>query len=103
HRIRLNPDTDSAPFEAVVCELREDGAPVAIGMAIGSSDLEVFFPTRAMSSKHAELSVTSGPKFFIRDTKSASGTFLNGVRLCAPNTLSSLYEIKDGDRLQLGV
>lgn len=42
-------------------------------------------------------------QFFIRDTKSSSGTFLNHIRLSAPNTESKPFQIRDGDIIQLGV
>lgn len=45
----------------------------------------------------------SGGKFFIKDTKSSSGTFLNHVRLSPANLVSKPHQIKDGDILQLGV
>ena len=40
--------------------------------------------------------------FFVKDTKSKSGTFLNQVGL-STNTESGPFQIKDGDILQLGV
>ena len=44
-----------------------------------------------------------GGRFFICDTKSSSGTFLNHIRLSPANNESRAHEIKDGDLLQLGV
>ncbi|KIM38601.1 hypothetical protein M413DRAFT_30139, partial [Hebeloma cylindrosporum] len=41
--------------------------------------------------------------FYVKDTKSSSGTFLNHVRLSPANTESRPCQIKDGDILQLGV
>ena len=40
--------------------------------------------------------------FFVKDTKSKAGTFLNQVGL-STNTESGPFQIKDGDILQLGV
>ncbi len=42
-------------------------------------------------------------QFFIRDSKSSSGTFLNHIRLSNPNQESRPFSIKDGDVIQLGV
>jgi hypothetical protein len=42
-------------------------------------------------------------QFFIRDTKSSSGTFLNHIRLSHPNVESKPFPVKDGDVVQLGV
>ncbi|KAG0308459.1 hypothetical protein BGZ98_007915, partial [Dissophora globulifera] len=41
--------------------------------------------------------------FFLRDTKSSSGTFLNHARLSAPGVESKPTPLKDGDVVQLGV
>lgn len=42
-------------------------------------------------------------QFYIRDTASSSGTFLNHIRLSSPNVQSRPQMLKDGDVLQLGV
>lgn len=42
-------------------------------------------------------------QFFVRDTKSSSGTFLNHQRLSPPSHESKPFALKDGDILQLGV
>ncbi|ORY97542.1 SMAD/FHA domain-containing protein, partial [Syncephalastrum racemosum] len=61
------------------------------------------FKTKVVSRCHAELWTDQG-KFYIRDTGSSSGTFVNRVRLSASGTRSSApYEVKDGDLIQLGV
>ncbi|KAJ7234163.1 hypothetical protein C8J57DRAFT_1090069 [Mycena rebaudengoi] len=105
HRIRFIPLSDSVPFKPVVCELREGGAPIVITR---TSRFEtplgtLTFTSRVISRRHAELSVRSGPRFFIRDTKSASGTFVNSLRLSEANTTSICHQLNDGDNLQLGV
>ncbi|KAF9101209.1 hypothetical protein BGX27_011566, partial [Mortierella sp. AM989] len=41
--------------------------------------------------------------FYIRDTKSSSGTFLNHARLSPPGVESKPTQLKDGDVVQLGV
>ncbi|KAI8992584.1 hypothetical protein BDB01DRAFT_778931 [Pilobolus umbonatus] len=60
------------------------------------------FKSKVISRNHAEL-WTEGGKVYIRDIGSSSGTFLNRIRLSAPNHTSQAQEIKDGDTLQLGV
>ncbi|CAG8605719.1 5632_t:CDS:2 [Dentiscutata erythropus] len=62
----------------------------------------VTFKSKVVSRGHAEI-WTEGGKFYIRDTKSSSGTFLNHVRLSAPSAESKPFELNDGDVVQLGV
>jgi pSer/pThr/pTyr-binding forkhead associated (FHA) protein len=50
-----------------------------------------------VSRAHAEIWVESGGRFFVKDTKSSSGTFLNDVRLSIANTESRPFQIRDGD------
>ncbi|GAA5870740.1 hypothetical protein JCM1840_006789 [Sporobolomyces johnsonii] len=63
----------------------------------------VAFKSKVVSRGHAEIWVDNAGKFFIKDTKSSSGTFLNHIRLSAPNVESRPFPLKDGDVLQLGV
>ncbi|GAA5849508.1 hypothetical protein JCM8547_000479 [Rhodosporidiobolus lusitaniae] len=63
----------------------------------------VAFKSKVVSRGHAEIWVDEAGKFFIRDTKSSSGTFLNHIRLSGPNIESRPSPLKDGDVLQLGV
>lgn len=64
------------------------------------------FKSKVVSRAHAEIWVEAGTptaKFYIKDTKSSSGTFLNHIRLSPANTESKPFQLKDGDILQLGV
>lgn len=63
----------------------------------------IAFKSKVVSRGHAEIWVDDQGKFFIRDTKSSSGTFLNHIRLSGPNVESRASQLKDGDVLQLGV
>ncbi|GAA5819943.1 hypothetical protein JCM10212_001555 [Sporobolomyces blumeae] len=63
----------------------------------------VAFKSKVVSRGHAEVWADGTGKFFIKDTKSSSGTFLNHIRLSSPNTESRPFPLKDGDVLQLGV
>ena len=117
HRIRLVPHLDSRrslKFEPITRDVREGEQPLRIGRftdrsglglaaanALGSNKLA--FKSKVVSRAHAEIWAEAGGKFYIRDTKSSSGTFLNHVRLSAANTESAPHELKDGDLLQLGV
>ena len=116
HRIRLVPHLDSRRslrFDPISRDVREGDAPLRIGRftdrsgmglaaanAVGS---KLAFKSKVVSRAHAEIWVEAGGRFFIRDTKSSSGTFLNHIRLSPANNESRAHEIKDGDLLQLGV
>lgn len=65
--------------------------------------LRVAFKSKVVSRGHAEVWCDEQGKFFIKDTKSSSGTFLNHIRLSAPGAESRAFPLKDGDVLQLGV
>ncbi|KAI8986845.1 SMAD/FHA domain-containing protein [Trametes punicea] len=117
HRIRLVPHLDSRRslrFDPISRDVREGDPPLRIGRftdrsglglaaanAMGSNKLA--FKSKVVSRAHAEIWVEAGGRFFIRDTKSSSGTFLNHVRLSPANNESRPHELKDGDLLQLGV
>ncbi|WWC90468.1 uncharacterized protein L201_005404 [Kwoniella dendrophila CBS 6074] len=75
-------------------------------IAGGGGDLnsnKVAFKSKVVSRGHAEIWCEDGGKFYIRDTSSSSGTFLNHIRLSSPNTDSRPTMLNDGDILQLGV
>jgi hypothetical protein len=57
-----------------------------------------FFSGVAIESDHSTLL-----QYYIKDTKSSSGTFLNHIRLSPPNSESRPFQLKDGDVVQLGV
>jgi pSer/pThr/pTyr-binding forkhead associated (FHA) protein len=117
HRIRLVPHLDSRRslrFEPITRDVVEgdpalrigrfterSGQPVSQANALNSNKLA--FKSKVVSRAHAEVWCEPGGKFFIKDTKSSSGTFLNHIRLSAANQDSRPYELKDGDTLQLGV
>ncbi|KAI0292005.1 hypothetical protein BC826DRAFT_911904 [Russula brevipes] len=117
HRIRLVPHLDSRRslrFEPITRDVVEadpalrigrfterSGQPVSQANALNSNKLA--FKSKVVSRAHAEVWCELGGKFFIKDTKSSSGTFLNHIRLSAANQDSRPYELKDGDTLQLGV
>jgi len=117
HRIRLVPhlaSRSSLRFEPICRDVREGDPALRIGRftdrsglglaaanALGSNKLA--FKSKVVSRAHAEIWAEAGGRFFIKDTKSSSGTFLNHVRLSPANTESRPAELRDGDILQLGV
>ena len=117
HRIRLVPHLDSSRslhFDPISRDVREGDPALRIGRFTDRSGMGVAalnaqntnklaFKSKVVSRAHAEVWCEPGGKFYIRDTKSSSGTFLNHIRLSAPNTDSKPFPIKDGDVLQLGV
>ncbi|KAJ6478674.1 hypothetical protein DFH09DRAFT_1006053 [Mycena vulgaris] len=111
HRIRLVPHLDSRRslrFDPISRDLRVDAPPLRIGRFTDRSGLGLAavnaLSTNKIAFKSKVVSRESGSiKFYIRDTKSNSGTFLNHVRLSPANTESRAHQIKDGDILQLGV
>ncbi|GJE98252.1 SMAD/FHA domain-containing protein [Phanerochaete sordida] len=117
HRIRLVPHLDSRRslrFDPICRDVREGDAPLRIGRftdrsgmgiaaANASGSNKLAFKSKVVSRAHAEIWAEQGGRFFIKDTKSSSGTFLNHVRLSPANTESRPSELKDGDLLQLGV
>ncbi|KAJ7757186.1 hypothetical protein DFH07DRAFT_742232 [Mycena maculata] len=131
HRLRLVPHLDSRRslrFDPIARDLVPAAAPLRIGRFTDRSGLglaavnalsgsKIAFKSKVVSRAHAEvwceaeplegsganLGAVPGVRFFIRDTKSSSGTFLNHVRLSPANTESRAHQIKDGDILQLGV
>ncbi|KAI5283806.1 hypothetical protein KEM52_003214, partial [Ascosphaera acerosa] len=62
----------------------------------------VGFKSKVVSRKHCEFSYTAG-KWYLKDVGSSSGTFLNHIRLSQPGQASRLYQVKDGDIVQLGI
>ncbi|OTA55112.1 hypothetical protein K449DRAFT_319039, partial [Hypoxylon sp. EC38] len=62
----------------------------------------VGFKTKVVSRRHCEFWVEDG-KWYMRDVKSSSGTFLNKVRLSNPGTESRPFLVNDGDIVQLGI
>ncbi|EGO19990.1 hypothetical protein SERLADRAFT_352334, partial [Serpula lacrymans var. lacrymans S7.9] len=115
-RIRLVPHLDSRRtlrFDAISRDLKHGDPPLRIGRFTDRSGIglaaanalssnKLAFKSKVVSRSHAEIWVDSA-KFYIKDTKSSSGTFLNHLRLSPAGTESKPHQLKDGDILQLGV
>ncbi|KAG0325751.1 hypothetical protein BGZ99_000196 [Dissophora globulifera] len=93
----------SLHFEVVDKDVPE-GFVLKIGRFTDRQSLpnRVTFKSKVVSRGHAEIFTEQG-KFYIRDTKSSSGTFLNHARLSPPGVESKPTQLKDGDVVQLGV
>lgn len=116
YRIRLVPHLDSRRtlrFEPITRDLKDDDSPLRIGRFTDRAGLtlaaqnahnssKLAFKSKVVSRAHAEIWLENG-KFFIRDTKSSSGTFLNHLRLSTAGHESRPFQLRDGDILQLGV
>lgn len=61
-----------------------------------SSGCDISLRDNDISRQHAQISVLPGSQIILTDLKSSNGTFVNGKRV-------SQSEIKDGDRIQLGL
>ncbi|TVY29409.1 E3 ubiquitin-protein ligase [Lachnellula hyalina] len=62
----------------------------------------VGFKSKVVSRRHCEFWCVEG-RWFIKDVRSSSGTFLNHIRLSSPGTESKPFPINDGDIVQLGI
>ncbi|ROT38449.1 SMAD/FHA domain-containing protein [Sodiomyces alkalinus F11] len=66
------------------------------------SSSPVGFKSKVVSRRHCEFWYEGG-KWYIKDVKSSSGTFLNHIRLSPPGTESKPFPVNDGDIVQLGI
>ncbi|KAF9035688.1 hypothetical protein BDZ89DRAFT_946829 [Hymenopellis radicata] len=114
HRIRLVPHLDSRRalrFDAITRDLKEGDVAVRIGRftersnppTASTTTNKIAFKSKVVSRAHAEVWCEAPGVFYVRDTRSSSGTFLNHVRLSPANTESRASVLRDGDILQLGV
>jgi pSer/pThr/pTyr-binding forkhead associated (FHA) protein len=105
HRIHLVPHPDSRrtlSLKPISRDIRDGDPPLRIGRYTRVATDKVTFKSEAVSRAHAEIWSDNG-KFYIKDTKSSSGTFLNELRLSPAGLESTPHQIKDGDIVQLGV
>ncbi|KAI5480470.1 zinc finger, RING-type and FHA domain containing protein [Pseudohyphozyma bogoriensis] len=111
HRIRIVPHLESSRslhFEPIDRDLAgftvlKVGRFTDRSHSGGGDPLRIAFKSKVVSRGHAEIWCDDLGKFYIRDTKSSSGTFLNHIRLSGPGVESKPFPVKDGDVLQLGV
>lgn len=67
-----------------------------------SNRMSMTFKSKVVSRAHAEVWCENGT-WFIRDTKSSSGTFVNHIRLSPPGNESKRTILVDGDAIQFGI
>jgi pSer/pThr/pTyr-binding forkhead associated (FHA) protein len=67
------------------------------------SSAPIVFKSKVVSRTHALFFCNEDGQWFLRDTKSSSGTFLNHIRLSPASQESSLMPVIDGDIIQLGM
>jgi regulator of replication initiation timing len=101
-RIVLLPQPRSHQFVARDVILRD---PAMVGRSVARTRItqsNLIFDCRVLSRSHAVVWYDNG-KFFIKDTKSSNGTFVNDRRLSRSGEESAQYELKSGDIVQFGV
>lgn len=90
------------PFEERKISLDK---PCKIGRSVAKIKPEpnnAIFDCKVLSRNHALL-WQENSKFYIQDTKSSNGTFLNGNRLGKSNEDSAPFDLTSGDIIQFGV
>ncbi|KAI4501701.1 hypothetical protein M0802_003036 [Mischocyttarus mexicanus] len=93
---------NSHPFQERTLTLEE---PVKIGRSVArvrASPNNAIFDCRVLSRNHALLWYSSG-KFYLQDTRSSNGTFINNQRLSTSGLESGAEEVYSGDIVQFGV
>ncbi|RFU31255.1 hypothetical protein B7463_g5059, partial [Scytalidium lignicola] len=78
---------------------RDNQTPQAVNVP---SAAPVGFKSKVVSRRHCEFWCQGG-RWYIKDVKSSSGTFLNHIRLSSPGTESRPFPVNDGDIVQLGI
>ncbi|XP_020282355.1 sarcolemmal membrane-associated protein [Pseudomyrmex gracilis] len=93
---------NSHPFQERTLTLEQ---PVKIGRSVArarAAPNNAIFDCKVLSRNHALLWYSSG-KFYLQDTSSSNGTFVNNQRLSASGLESSPKEVCSGDIVQFGV
>ncbi|KOC69699.1 Sarcolemmal membrane-associated protein [Habropoda laboriosa] len=93
---------NSHPFQERTLTLEQ---PVKIGRSVArarATPNNAIFDCKVLSRNHASMWY-SGGKFFLQDTRSSNGTFVNNERLSAAGFESAPKEVYSGDIVQFGV
>ncbi|KAM0729206.1 Sarcolemmal membrane-associated protein [Formica fusca] len=93
---------NSHPFQERTLTLEQ---PVKIGRSVArarAAPNNAIFDCKVLSRNHALLWYSSG-KFYLQDTCSSNGTFVNNQRLSASGLESTPKEVCSGDIVQFGV
>ncbi|KAL7072209.1 hypothetical protein ACQ4LE_008853 [Meloidogyne hapla] len=103
----LTPCSNSHPFEERrILVTRSEENAVKIGRSIvrlQPANNNAIFDCKVLSRNHAILWMNDDVHFFIKDTRSSNGTFINNERLSPSGEESEPRELYSGDILQLGV
>ncbi|XP_078052638.1 sarcolemma associated protein [Augochlora pura] len=93
---------NSHPFQERTLTLEQ---PVKIGRSVARATAapnNAIFDCKVLSRNHALVWYSNG-KFYLQDTHSSNGTFVNNVRLSAAGLESAPKEVHSGDIVQFGV
>jgi pSer/pThr/pTyr-binding forkhead associated (FHA) protein len=118
--IRFIPHTDprstrpSLSFQAISRTLPKQDSVIRVGRYSerdaqpgdiprnAPSAAPVGFKSKVVSRRHCEFWFEDN-RWFVKDVKSSSGTFLNHLRLSPPGVESRPWPLNDGDVVQLGI
>lgn len=98
----LSCQPNSHPFQERHISLHE---PIKIGRSVARARPAAnngIFDCKVLSRNHAMLWYENGT-FYLQDTKSSNGTFINNQRLCKGGEESPPREVYSGDHIQFGV
>jgi pSer/pThr/pTyr-binding forkhead associated (FHA) protein len=102
----LTPCSNSHPFdERRIQVTRDEERAIKFGRAVARfqpAQNNAIFDCKVLSRNHAILWFEDG-QFFIKDTRSSNGTFVNNQRLSSSGEESAPRVLHSGDILQLGV
>ncbi|KAH8914152.1 SMAD/FHA domain-containing protein, partial [Atractiella rhizophila] len=102
--LHLTPINDS--FVPKQISLSPPGTRVRIGRQTNAktapNDRNGYFESKVLSRMHAEVWYEGG-KVFIKDVKSANGTFINGTRLSTEGVESQPWELHTDDMVEFGI
>ncbi|KAG2234807.1 hypothetical protein INT48_006724 [Thamnidium elegans] len=105
--LRIVPHLDTSPnslvFDVIERDLHNDTVLKIGRFTDRFHNLDrITFRSKVVSRGHAEIFIENN-QFYIRDTRSSSGTFVNRARLSPPNQESKPFLLHHGDVIQLGV
>ncbi|KGQ07648.1 E3 ubiquitin-protein ligase DMA2 [Beauveria bassiana D1-5] len=104
--LTFSPITRTLPTGTEVIRVgrfsERDAHPPASVSGNQPSAANVGFKSKVVSRRHCEFWHENG-KWYIKDVKSSSGTFLNHIRLSPPSQESKAFAVNDGDIVQLGI
>ncbi|TQV95480.1 FHA domain-containing protein [Cordyceps javanica] len=104
--LTFSPITRTLPTGTEVIRVgrysERDAQPLSSVTGNQPSAANVGFKSKVVSRRHCEFWHENG-KWYIKDVKSSSGTFLNHIRLSPPSQESKAFAVNDGDIVQLGI